>query len=379
MKILSLTAYVVRIPFRFSFKHALAERRRADSVLLRVGLDNGAAGWGEAVPRAYLTGESVDSVLADLREWAAAARALDLPDGVSPLSALFPLYETADAARKTAAYAALELAVLDAVGTASGRPAREMLGLPARAVKLTAPLGGGGVKSVRWLARVFKLLGFTDYKLKVGLRDNDAARLRAVREVIADRARFDLRIDANAAWDAALAGVRLREFAQFGVSSCEQPVARAEDFPEVAARAGCPLMADESLCTRADARRLLALGGGRAAGAAALWNLRLAKNGGFNGLFALRDLARDNGVAVHLGALVGETSLLTAAGRAAAGAAEFRHVEYGFPRILLRDDPFRGGAAGYFGTGEPASARPGWGVRLVPEALRRITVQTVEL
>lgn len=369
MRIKELTAFVVQIPFRFSFKHALAERRRADSVLLRVRMDNGAEGWGEAVPRAYLTGESVETVMRDLRErWAPAGRTIDFPDGVSPLPVLAPLYAKADSARRTAGYAALDVAVVDAVAQAANRPAGELLGWTPRPVRLTAPLGGGGPRGVFWIARICKFLGFTDYKLKVGIKGDDAARLRAVREVLPDSAKYDLRIDANAAWDAAEAGLRLREFAPFAISSCEQPFPAGGDFSALAATAPCPLMADESLCTRADAERLLQQGG------CALWNVRLAKNGGFSGLVALRDLALQNNISLHLGALVGETSLLTAAGRIAANAAEFRHVEYGFPRVLLRSDPFRGGPAGYRGIGLPQFSRPGLGVRCVPAVLEQITV-----
>ncbi|MBP5231840.1 MAG: hypothetical protein J6333_00365, partial [Planctomycetes bacterium] len=92
MRVVAMECFVVRIPFRFSFRHALAERRQADSVLLRVELAGGAVGWGEAVPRAYLTGESVESVVDDLRaRWAPALRELDFPPRESPLPALAPL------------------------------------------------------------------------------------------------------------------------------------------------------------------------------------------------------------------------------------------------------------------------------------------------
>ncbi|MDR0868455.1 MAG: hypothetical protein LBP75_08310 [Planctomycetota bacterium] len=376
MRFTSATIYQVRIPFRFAFKHALAERRCADSVLFSATLADGATGWGEAAPRAYLTGETVETVSADLRVWANELRAVDFSGGQNPLPLLRPFYVSADAQRKNAAYAALELAVIDALTKSAGQSAAAGLGLPVTAPRLalTAPLGSASGKKLRGLTHLCRWLGYRDFKLKVGVdgadtsgadtADADIERIKTVKEIIgADR---DLRLDANAAWDAATA-IRIIDAVRPLISSVEQPAATMAELATIRRATGCPVMADESLCARADAAALLATG------AADIWNLRLGKIGGFNGLFALRDLARQNNIKLHLGALVGETALLTNAGRVAALAANFAHCEYGYPRILLRGDPFRGGVAGYRGWGKPlrADAR-GFGTRVLPELLMRV-------
>jgi L-alanine-DL-glutamate epimerase-like enolase superfamily enzyme len=58
----------VELPFRFSFGHALAERSSSTNVLVRLALADGSVGWGEGVPREYVTGETVDGATAALAE-----------------------------------------------------------------------------------------------------------------------------------------------------------------------------------------------------------------------------------------------------------------------------------------------------------------------
>ena len=50
------------------FEHAAASRDRAESVVVRLTLADGRAGWGETLPRPYVTGETLESVQADLAE-----------------------------------------------------------------------------------------------------------------------------------------------------------------------------------------------------------------------------------------------------------------------------------------------------------------------
>src|SRR5215212_7206131 len=63
MKVSELSAYVVRIPLKKRIKHASHARTETDNVLVRVKLNDGSVGWGEGVPREYVTGESADSAL----------------------------------------------------------------------------------------------------------------------------------------------------------------------------------------------------------------------------------------------------------------------------------------------------------------------------
>jgi muconate cycloisomerase len=363
----------VRIPFRFSFKHALAERREAHSLFVAVETDGGEVGYGEVLPRAYLTGETVDSAWTDIRErWWPGVRSIVFADAALPGERLRETYLEADSARKTASYAGVDVAVHDAWARATRTPGSAMFGVPVRPQRLTCALGGGSGRSVRWLGRLGWWVGFRAFKLKVG-GVGDVERLEAARSGIGQGA--DLRVDANGAWTVEEALNLAEGMRRVGVSSIEQPVAAddVDGMARVQRETGMDVMADESLCTRSDAQMLLR------AGAARLWNLRLAKVGGFTGVRELIHIAQEGVIRVHLGVLVGESAVLAAAARACAGLADFVHVEFGFPRILLRDQPFQGDPGGYRGVGRPLRAAAGLGIRPNREVLERLTVRRVEL
>src|SRR5581483_8046366 len=63
VKIVALTAYHVRIPLRKPIRHASHTRTDTDNVLVRCALEDSTEGYGEGVPRDYVTGETIDSVL----------------------------------------------------------------------------------------------------------------------------------------------------------------------------------------------------------------------------------------------------------------------------------------------------------------------------
>jgi muconate cycloisomerase len=135
-----------------------------------------------------------------------------------------------------------------------------------------------------------------------------------------------------------------------------------------------PIMLDESLCGEVDARR--AIDGGLCD----LFNVRLSKCGGFVPSLRLVQLARRAGLGCQLGCQVGETAILSAAGRHFAGSVgELRYVEGSYDRFLVRQA---------LGTRDLTFRRGGWaealtggglGVEIDPEALRRVTLRSQRL
>ena len=94
-----------------------------------------------------------------------------------------------------------------------------------------------------------------------------------------------------------------------------------------------PVMPDESLVTVQDAYDLLSAGGTK------MFNIRLAKCGGLIPSLELVSIARKNNIGFQLGALVGETGVLSAAGRIfAAHHADCAFVEGSYGTLLLKED-----------------------------------------
>ena len=66
MQIAELSAFIVRLKLRKEFKHASFSRSWSDNLMVRCQLSDGTIGWGEGVPRDYVTGETPQGALAQL-------------------------------------------------------------------------------------------------------------------------------------------------------------------------------------------------------------------------------------------------------------------------------------------------------------------------
>jgi muconate cycloisomerase len=133
-------------------------------------------------------------------------------------------------------------------------------------------------------------------------------------------------------------------------------------------------MLDESLCSLVDARQAIE------AGTCDLFNLRLSKCGGFLTSLLLAAAAHRAGLGCQLGCQVGETGILSAAGRHfATSVGELRYLEGSFDRFLVRETLTREdltfGRGGY----APALAGPGLGVTIDRAALQRVTQAELRL
>ncbi len=127
MKIVALNAYHVRIPLRRRIRHASHTRTETDNLVVRCTLADGSEGFGEGVPRDYVTGETIDSSLDLLRRSDLAAQAEDCRDfehavAVAERLRLAPVAGDERGCEGNASRCAVELAVLDAYGRHFGRP-----------------------------------------------------------------------------------------------------------------------------------------------------------------------------------------------------------------------------------------------------------------
>src|SRR5687768_6985180 len=105
----------VAIPFRLTFRHALAARSAGSSVIVRLVDEHGHTGFGEGAPREYVSGESLATVTAALQEMLPAflcrsqATLAQAADELAAFARALPRHAHA-------AFCALELALLDLVG-----------------------------------------------------------------------------------------------------------------------------------------------------------------------------------------------------------------------------------------------------------------------
>jgi muconate cycloisomerase len=181
---------------------------------------------------------------------------------------------------------------------------------------------------------------------------------------------MDLRIDANEAWSPAEAAERIMELSLFGITSVEQPVAHAHAgaLADVRLTVSVPIMLDESLCSMTDAEVAVERG------VCDLFNLRLSKCGGFIPSLRLAAYARRHGLGYQLGCQIGETALLSAAGRHfATSVAGIRYLEGSYDRHLVREALGTKDLTFGWGGWAPALPGPGLGVTVDSRALQRVT------
>ena len=395
MRLTRLSAYHVRIPLKHKVRHASHAREDSDSLIVRCELDNGVVGWGEGLPRPYVTGETIDNVWTLLAD-SDLARQMNDPFG--NLSQAISLVDqiklrVSDCAGLFAdrgcfgnsARCAIELSLLDAVGRSEGVPLSRVAELlpeafairePQTHVRYSAAITAMSPWATTVRAWKIWLYGFHQCKVKTGVDGvEDAELLRNIRKIL-PTSRVDLRIDANEAWTCDNLESKLAPLLPFEITSVEQPVPHAavEGLARLRGRIGVPLMLDESLCSLTDANRAIE------SGTCDLFNIRLSKCGGFLNSLRQAALAHRAGLGYQLGCQVGETGILSAAGRHfARSVANIRYLEGSYDRHLVRerltvqDITFgRRGVA-------PAISGPGLGVDVDEVALHRITVREQRL
>lgn len=311
LKLISFQCRVVQIPLRVKVSHHLAQRIVAENVLVTVRGDDGQEGWGECCPREYVTGETVATVQQTLagqfipqymrREFAS------FDDVIRTLSD-----SSAELSRnQQAAFCALELAVLDLAGKHFDRSISEAIGGSRQSeFRYTGVLAADDLPAVDSQGQRLREFGFNTVKVKVtrDLEFNCTA-LQTVRQLFGDDA--NVRVDANGAWTAEEAIRHLTAMADYRLEGVEQPVAGDDmvGMAEVTAAGLTPVVADESLCSMADAEELISRRG------CDIFNIRISKCGGLINSARIARKAIDAGLKCQLGAQVGETGFLSAAGR----------------------------------------------------------------
>jgi len=367
MKIVRFVVYTVEIPMRFSVSHALADRKTASNLLVQAVGENGLAGWGESCPRPYVTGETIDAAKRDLAgsilPLMVGARFSDLEEAAEALTSMLPDLQRG----RQAAFCAAELAVLDLAGKTFGLSAGEVVGpIARRRVRYSAVIAASDCAKVAKYAALIRLFGFRDVKVKVWRSlERNLELLETARRVLGDA--VDVRIDANGAWSADEAIRQLERLSQFNLAAVEQPVGAddLEGMKAVTAARLLPVVADESLCSMHDAETLIEQQ------AADVFNLRVSKCAGLINTMRIYRKASRAGLACQLGAQVGETAILSAAGRhIATRCPSIRWCEGSYGRLLLKHNIARPGMTLGRGGWARAVDRPGLGVE--PD-VRRIT------
>ena len=340
MKITDISIGTVSIPLITPFKTALRTVDCIQDLIVRVTLDSGETGYGEAPPTAVITGETVPSIAAALRYYLAPS-VLGLDPG--DRDELFSRLDRA-MAKNTSAKAALDIAIHDAAARAQGIPLFRFLGRKApeqvRTVletDLTISVNDPDTMAADTRAAVSR--GFRILKVKVGKGGTeDVERVRRVRE--AAGAGAVLRIDANQGWtpEEAVRTIGMMEDAGLRIELVEQPVS-CHDFKGmqyVTAHTATPILADESVFSPEDAARIIEEH-------AADWiNIKLMKTGGIYPAEKICELAEQAGVSCMMGCMLESAVSVSGAAHLAAARPVISLCDLDGPS-LCAENPYTGG------------------------------------
>ncbi|TVR52327.1 MAG: dipeptide epimerase [Puniceicoccaceae bacterium] len=344
------------LPLKAPFGIARGEQAVAANLLLRLELDDGTVGLGEAAPFPAYNGETRAAAREALLEmmpelmgrrfegWRACALACRERLSRSSGSAL----------------AALEMALLDALARRMGCPLWSWFGGAEAELEIDYTITTGSSEEAAVTAGQATAAGFRILKVKVGGRAgvrHDVDRFRAIGEAAPG---VRLIVDANASLTRAearelLEGLRLLPLRPVLL---EQWLAKddLDGMAALTAEAGIPVAADESVATAADAFRIARLK------AANYLNIKLMKAGLLEAM-EVAAVARAAGLGLMIGGNVESGLAMAVAAGFAAGQGGFHFADLDTP-LFLAESPFEGGYLP-----EPPwlridTASPGHGVRL---------------
>ena len=371
LTITSLTVYITRIPVLIKRRHGSGDiEGSVRNAILKLETDAGIVGWGDAAPWAVFTG-TVEAAAAALHVY---LRPLLL--GADPFR-IEALMQAADHAvvGHAEAKAAMEMALFDIMGQASGLPVAELLGGRCRD-EIPLSFSVADPDFDRDLDTVKRLYGegLRLFKMKTGFAGHkaDLERMARFRRDIPEDA--ELRIDYNQGMTAHEAIRCLRDVEAFKPTFIEQPVPgdQRAALAEIARALDTPVLADESVFTPVDAFELAA---GRFAD---LVSVKIMKHGGMLAGRKVAAICEAAGIACYGGDMF-ETGIAHLAGTHMIAATpnislgcEFYQATYFLERDLLAEPfPVRNGKV-------VVPRTPGLGIKVDEDRLRHYAVETFQ-
>ncbi len=340
MKIESVELKAISIPMVKPFKTALRTVTCANNIIVLIRTDDGRTGYGEAPPTKPITGDTTESIIAAIRNHigpALTGLVINPADDLSVVNAMEVIQTSI--ADNTSPKAACDMALYDLIAQQMDMPLFRYLGGSKRTLETDLTISINSPEEMREDALSALYRGFNVLKLKVGIDpDLDIERIRAIRKAVGPD--IGIRLDANQGWtpEEAVRVMKEIESEDLNIEFIEQPVKAAdfEGLKYVRQKISTKVMADESIFSPDDARRLLEME------AIDLINIKLMKCGGIYNALRISDIAKEHDVECMLGCMCESKVSLAAAVHLATARTNITRVDLD-AAILLAKDPVSGG------------------------------------
>lgn len=269
-------------------------------------------GYGEGLPITFVTGETPESTLENIR---ALTQNESFPWELNDVSQVWDFVDSfQDGKEISAALSSLEMSLLDILGKEEERAVIEYF--PHDFYTDTIHYGGtiplGDRKRVMDVCEIVRKMQIKELRIKMGDDlDQDKLAFRIVKSLLGDD--LDIRIDPNRIWDRELALNHLPLIKEYRVKVVEEPMTNNsigfDELADLLKSAGAILMACESAPTLNEVKKIVDKRYYE------LVNVKVGRAGGIRRALKIIDFLRTRGVSFQIGCSLGETGILSAAGR----------------------------------------------------------------
>lgn len=372
MRIDKVIIHQVKLPFSFDFSHSLRKRSYVDNIIVEIiAQQEKIIGYGEGAPRSYVTGESIESTVKSIRHF---IKRDTFPRKLNDISQIWNFIDDITRGREhNASICALETALLDALGKSQNRYIIDYFSKSfiTGNVYYGAPIPLDNNQKIMEICRLIKKMKINALRLKLGKNlEQNKTILETVHSVFGGD--VDLRVDINCAWDSKLAFKHIPLIQKYNVKAIEQPMMPDDpdiaDFADLMKKIGVILMADESACSFNDVEKIVKEGYYK------MINVRLSKCGGFKNSSRIIDYLRLNRIPFQVGCQLGESGILSAAGRVLCLLCrDAAYYDGSYDKFLLKENvTFENVSFGEKGKAGPLNS-PGLGVTVSPQGIKNVT------
>jgi len=347
MKIKRKNIYLKTLQLKKPFEHGSFKRNTNTTLFVKLTNEHGQEGYGECLPREYVTGETIENATENLGRHLSKipTQLLSLEEITEFLHELEP-----ENSRNMAALCGTDMALLDLYAKSKNKSISEILREEKgyqQTAKPRVTSGPLGLSTPAWKKELYCLAGINNIKLKIN-PETSPERINRIGSGFFKP--NTLRLDGNCSLNEKQLIKLLRE-TSVPILYVEQPFATGTKRQIY----GIGLMADESLVSIQDARQI----NFDAA------SIRIGKNGGILRTLDVINEWGKRGKPYMLGSLVGETSLLSAALLHVASITNPSLIEGCYSPILLKQDPTdKSPRPSYKGKIKFDYTKPGLGINL---------------
>ena len=315
MKIVKISLFKNNKPFRLGFHSAQTLRTSPDSIIVWLEFENGISGYGESIPRTYVTGESCSTVVVVIRDLFSPILLSNEINTIDDVEIILNELENeclkSNTLQYNSALGGIDIALLDALGKFQKCSVGSFLGdVENKDVPYSLSIPFLPPQRIEELFNQLQKHKFEYIKVLLGkVERENIERVSLARSLFGDH--VDIRVDVNGKWTFDQAISNLENLKNFGLTAVEQPLAKdnIDGLQKLKKAIGIPLIVDESMCSLSDARNLVERE------ACDILNIKISKCGGLLRSRQIADFAQSQNMLCQLGAHVGESQILSEAGK----------------------------------------------------------------